>query len=343
MNQKKISVVIPAYNVEKYIKECLDSILNQTFQDFEIIIVNDGSTDNTLQILRQYEQEYSDKVRVFDQENGGQSNARNNAFQYVTGKYLTYIDADDYILKDYLEKLYNCAENEKADLVICSYEKFKNDGTIILTRDTRDWEVEFDDQLKHVFQYSPCAKLYLSKMLLDNNIRFGEGERMEDGPFGIITSSIAKKVVVLDYFGYKYRFYEESTMGGIRQKGISKEEEKRQFPYKGMEDAIQKVRTIRGEEYEKILEFCVIKALAGFVFEFSAKSPTSTVRYICNYCDRIIKTYFPNMKKNKYISLFKVHKLPFAHRAAVTIFKYSYALHIMYPMAIFYQKLTRKR
>ncbi len=343
MYQKKISIVIPAYNVEKYIRECLDSIIVQTFQDYEVIIINDGSTDKTLEIIKEYANKYSDKIKVYSQNNGGQSNARNNAFQYVTGKYLTYIDADDYILDDYLEKLYNCAETNNADLVICSYEKFKNDGTIVLSRDTKNWEVEFENGLKHVFQYSPCAKLYLAEMLISNNIRFGEGERMEDGPFGIITSSIAHKVVVLDYFGYKYRLYDESTMGTIRESGISKEEEKRQFPYKGMEDAIKKVKSIRGQEYDAILEYCVMKALAGFVFEFSAKSPKSTVKYICNYCDYIIKTYFPDIRKNKYISLFKVKKLPFAHRAAVLVFKMSHMLRIMYPTALLYQTITRKR
>ena len=198
MNNVEISVVIPAYNVEKYVRECLDSILRQTFRNFEVIIVNDGSKDNTLEILREYESKYPEMIRVINQENGGQSNARNNAFQYVRGDYITYIDADDYIWDDYLEKLYYCAKKNAADLVICSYEKFKNDGTIILTRNTKDWEIDFYGGLKHVFQYSPCAKLYSSDMLINNHILFGEGERMEDGPFGIITGSIARKVEVLD-------------------------------------------------------------------------------------------------------------------------------------------------
>lgn len=338
-----ISIVIPAYNVEKYVRECLDSILKQSFQDYEIIIINDGSTDHTLEILKEYEQKYGDKITVVTQDNAGQSNARNNAMQYIKGKYMTYIDADDYIWEDYLETLIKCARKEDADLVICSYEKFKNDGTIILSRNTKDWEIDFNNGLSHVFQYSPCAKLYRSDMILNNNIFFGEGERMEDGPFGIITSSIAKKVVTLDYFGYRYRFYDESTMGGIREKGISKKDEKQQFPYKGIEDAIKKVRKIRGSEYDQVLEYCVIKALAGFVFEFSAKSPKSTVKYICEYSDYIIKTYFPNMKKNPYMHLNQVKKLPFSHRAAVVVYKTSYSLHLLYPIAILYQRITGKR
>jgi glycosyltransferase involved in cell wall biosynthesis len=343
MENVAISIVIPAYNVEKYVRECLDSILRQTFQNYEVILINDGSSDNTLHILREYESVYQDKIRVFDQENGGQSNARNNAFQYVRGKYLTYIDADDYIWDDYLETLYESAEKNNADLVICSYEKFKNDGTIILTRNTKDWEIEFDNGLKHVFQYSPCAKLYSSEMLISNNILFGEGERMEDGPFGIITSSIAKNVVVLDYFGYRYRYYEESTMGGIREKGISDSDEKQQFPYKGIEDAIVKVRRIRGSEYDQVLEYCIIKALAGFQFEFSAKSSLSTVKYISEYSDYIIKTYFPNLKKNPYMHLYRLKKLPLFHRAAVVIFKASYRVGMLYKVAILYQKVLGKR
>ena len=206
MKEIKISVIIPAYNVEKYFRQCLDSILGQTIQELEIIIINDGSSDGTQQIIDEYASSYPDKIIAVNQPNKGQSSARNHGLQYVRGKYLAFIDADDYIYNDYFETLLLEAEKNHSDLVICSYEKFDNNGNILLTRNTEKWNVDFGNGLSHVFQYSPCAKLYLSDMILKNHVVFMEGEKMEDGPFGIITSSIAKNVVVLgDYYGYRYR------------------------------------------------------------------------------------------------------------------------------------------
>lgn len=331
----QISVIIPAYNVEKYLPECLDSIVRQTFSEWEVIIVNDGSIDTTQTIIDEYVSRYPERISAHYQENAGQSAARNAALAYVRGKYMTYIDADDYILDDYLETLYRTAEKHQSELVICSYDKFENTGEIVLHRNSKDWEIDFGNHLSHVFQYSPCAKLYLSRMIIDNHILFSEGEKMEDGPYGIIVNSIAKNPVVIEYFGYKYRKYDDSTMGGIREKGISKNDEKQQFPYKGIEGAIQKVRELR-DDYDKVLEFVIMKALAGFAFSFSRRSGKETQKYICEYTDYIMKTYFPEYLKNPYIGLFRLKKLPLSHRGAVWLMKWACRFHVYYPVVRLY-------
>lgn len=340
--KKKISVIIPAYNAQKYLQECLDSILNQTLDGIQIIINNDGSTDNTQQIIDQYAEKYPDTIIAMAQKNAGQSAARNAALKYVTGKYMAYIDADDCIEPDYFQRLYEAAEQNQSDLVICSYDKFTNDGKIVLKRNSVDWDITFGKDKHHIFQYGPWAKIYLSSMILDKNIMFSEGEKMEDAPHGIITSSIAQKPIVLDYFGYHYRVYNESTMGQIRKKGISKDRPEQQFPYKGIEQAILKVREVRGQDYDAVLEYAVIKALAGFTFVFCAKSGKETLKYVCKYCNYIIEKYFPNMRKNPYMHLGKLKKLPFSHRAAVVLFKYAYQMGILYQTASIYIKLSGK-
>ena len=112
-----ISVIVPAYNAEKYIRPCLDSILNQTKKEFEIIVVNDGSKDNTLKILNEYKEQYSDIINVIDQENQGLSVTRNNAIKVAKGKYVVFIDSDDYVKSDMLEKLYDKAVSGGYDVV----------------------------------------------------------------------------------------------------------------------------------------------------------------------------------------------------------------------------------
>ena len=337
----KVSVIIPVYNAEKYLGECLDSILRQTLDGIQVIIMNDGSTDNSLDVMESYAKKYPDVIEVYSQKNGGQSLARNNCHKYVKGKYMAYVDADDYILDDYFQTLYDTAEKENSDLVICSYDKFLNTGEIVLHRNSKDWEIAFSDNLIHVFQYSPCAKLYLSSMIIDNKLEFGVGEKMEDGPFAIITGSIAKNPVVLDYFGYKYRMYDESTMGQIRKKGIQKSEPAQQFPYKGLEDAIKKVKVIRGEENDQVLEYVIFKALAGFTFLSSKKSGKETQKYICEYDKMIISKYFPDYKKNPYLKLKWKSKLPYVHQLATVLLKWTYRGRVLYPFTRAYTFISK--
>ena len=105
-----ISVIIPVYNGENDIKKCIDSVINQTYKNLEIIIINDGSTDNTFKILKEYKNKYGDKLVVIDQKNKGQAIARNNGIKKSTGKYITFLDADDYLKKDFIYILHKNME-----------------------------------------------------------------------------------------------------------------------------------------------------------------------------------------------------------------------------------------
>lgn len=116
----KISIIIPVYNVEKYVGKCLSSLVDQTFTDFEIIAVNDGSKDDSLDILRRFEERY-DFVKVIDQKNGGIANARNNGLAAARGEYVCFVDSDDYVGPTYLEELYNACVDTGSDISCCYY------------------------------------------------------------------------------------------------------------------------------------------------------------------------------------------------------------------------------
>ncbi len=122
----KISVIIPVYNVENYLRECVDSVLNQTFSDYEIILVDDGSTDISGKICDKYAVK-DDRVNVIHKKNGGLSNARNVGLKKAVGEYIYFLDSDDYIKTDALEKLYNTAISEKADVVFFDGDVFFTD------------------------------------------------------------------------------------------------------------------------------------------------------------------------------------------------------------------------
>lgn len=128
-NQYEISIIIPVYNVEKYIEKCIDSVLEQSFKDFEIILVNDGSTDCSGIICNKYSKR-DERISVIHKKNGGISSARNIALDCAKGKYITFIDSDDCISKDYIKILYNNIINQKADISICGNKRFKLDEEI---------------------------------------------------------------------------------------------------------------------------------------------------------------------------------------------------------------------
>ena len=123
MNEYEISVIIPVYNAEKYLNECIDSILNQTIKNIQIVIVNDGSTDNSGSIIEKYSQDHSN-IKFIVQKNSGVEKARAVGFQNADGKYIGWIDADDIAKPDMFEKLYTLAISENADYVYCDYEFF---------------------------------------------------------------------------------------------------------------------------------------------------------------------------------------------------------------------------
>ena len=117
MNNIQVSVIIPVYNVEQYLRQCLDSVINQTYKDTEIIIVNDCSPDNSLQIIKEYQQK-DDRIVLLDlKQNVGLGFARNAGMKVARGKYITFIDSDDWVTKDYVEVLYNTIEKYQYDVI----------------------------------------------------------------------------------------------------------------------------------------------------------------------------------------------------------------------------------
>ena len=120
MRNELISIIVPIYNVEKYLRQCLDSIMNQTYRNFECLLINDGSSDNSEDICREYVSKDS-RFRYFEKENGGVSSARNLGIEHSKGEYITFIDSDDWVDSDYLEVLYNSLVDERADIAISTY------------------------------------------------------------------------------------------------------------------------------------------------------------------------------------------------------------------------------
>lgn len=176
-----ITVIVPIYNVEKYLEKCLTSIICQTYRNLEIILVNDGSTDSSLEICCRYKKN-DDRIAIINQKNNGVSNARNSGIKIATGRHITFIDADDYVENEYIEFLYDLLKNNHADISICGANKRDKDGNItsesIECNMVMNAESAIQELLHEKYFFCVCwAKLYSKKLFKD----IGFNERLKIG------------------------------------------------------------------------------------------------------------------------------------------------------------------
>ena len=220
MDQPKVSVIIPVYNTEKYLRECLDSAVNQTLKDIEIICVDDGSTDGSLEILHEYAAKDS-RFSVFSQENSGQSVARNVAMKRAHGKYFFFLDSDDYLETVALERMVVLAEEEELDVVVCGriirYERddLLRESALKMEEQTPVRSgIAYMREAKNRRYYSNTAatKLVLRELVENYGISFPEGIIHEDTLFIFLVFMAASRVVQIPDELYGRRIREGSTM-----------------------------------------------------------------------------------------------------------------------------------
>lgn len=219
--QPAISILVPCYNVEKYLRECLDSILNQTFTDFEALCINDGSTDSTLNILKEYAQK-DERFKIIDKPNSGYGASMNKGLDAATGKYVGIVESDDYIEPQMFELLYKEAEEHSLDLVRCLYREFNDiKGTmkVIDHSDIKLYEfgMVFTPRVQqHIFFISPSiwAGMYNREFLNSNNIRFLEtpGASYQDTAFAFKIYATAERAKVIPDVLHNYRINENSSV-----------------------------------------------------------------------------------------------------------------------------------
>lgn len=219
MERIKVSVIIPAYNVEKYINRCLESIISQTLKDIEIIVVNDGSTDSTLKKIAIFI-EKDERINLINKDNQGVSSARNDGIKMAKGEYIFYIDGDDFIEENTLEELYNYAIRKDLDVVISDIYIYKNKKIINTMKDIEiknEEVISAKDYLVKYFNnkgtYSVCNKLWKKSLYIDNNVFHPKDISYgEDGctvPRLIINSNKIGKIKKCFYY---YCMNEESAM-----------------------------------------------------------------------------------------------------------------------------------
>lgn len=257
----KVSVVIPVYNAKDYLQDCINSLLNQTLQDCEYIFVNDGSTDNSCEIIEDY-QKKDDRIVLINQENKGIGEARNTGIKIAQGEYLGFLDNDDFFKSDFLEALYNTASRNDLDILI-SKTILGRDNKFIIKENGFETNLIFDNVfiqqniipnlLRTEDLFAVWNKIYKLNFIKRNGISF-PGNRIieEDNMFNIQAFNKAQKVLFTNYAGYYYREVANSKSRlTIENDYFAKALEKYHFDYKKQynlpisEIEIEKLKAIR--------------------------------------------------------------------------------------------------
>lgn len=207
----KVSVIVPVYNVEKYLRKCLGSLVSQTLQDIEIIVVNDGSGDHSQEIIEEFSEKYPEKIRNFTKENGGLSDARNYGLDRATGEFISFVDSDDYVTATMFGEMYDLAKKYNAEMVVCNLQKVDEQGNVTqkLTQipnmpeviDLRNNFSVFSD-----LSYFACNKIVRKELFED--IRFKKGIHFED--IQLIPQLLLKCTTIAQTQNYHYQYLERT-------------------------------------------------------------------------------------------------------------------------------------
>ncbi len=295
---KKVSVIVPVYNSEKFLHKCLDSLVNQTIKEIEIILIDDGSTDSSLDIIKTYSQRYPTKIKYESKTNGGQGIARNLGIDLSSAEYIGFLDSDDYVDINMFEKMYNIAESKNADYVECDY-KYLNeieDDQQVLTKyckikKRKNKRALFFDPL-----VSPWNKIYRADIIKRNSITFTEGHIYEDTAFYLKAIPFIQKIEYINDEFVRHLFWPTSTMNINREKKISD-------IFRVLEDAIDFYRTnnIINDYYDELEYFCTKILLFSSLGRIVKIKDDRIREQISSETLNFLSKYFPTYKTNVYL------------------------------------------
>ena len=205
---KKISIIVPVYNTSKYLNGCIKSLLHQTLEEIEIILINDGSTDTSESIIRKYKDK---RIKYISKNNEGIGKTRNLGIEIATGEYLSFIDSDDYVEPNFCKTMYEKAIKDKCDIVICDYYEDHNYGLKEIRFPTfPDASLKENPDILNMVNLGPCNKIYKRSLFKNKDNRFVENLKYEDAPLVVKLLLTAKKIGKVDECLAHYVIHEDS-------------------------------------------------------------------------------------------------------------------------------------
>lgn len=294
----KITIIIPVYNAEKYLHRCFESILDNGYENLEIIPVNDGSKDGSQTIIDEYKEKYPNMFFPIIEENQGIGMARNNALEKATGDYIMFIDNDDFIDKDYISRHIKELEEKDYDMVLSGYKRVTDNETqFSVTLEDYPWS--------RYVSIAPWGRLYKASFLKENDIKFLKTPIGEDIYFNLQANTLTNNIKIIDYAGYNWYQNNISVTNTISNKIKGINVIKLLNTHYGI---LKEKNSINKENYD-LIQIYFILLVTQFLQWLSYNC---TFKEISKYYDEFfgwIKEHFPKYKKVKYWKLTKGDRL----------------------------------
>lgn len=300
MNKPKLSIIVPCYKVEAYLPRCLDSLMNQTLEDVEVICINDGSPDNCINILKDYQKKYGKKLVIIDKKNEGVWRGRKDGVKKAHGEFIGFVDSDDYVALDYAEKLYNAAVSKNADISVCGFDRIDLETGKLYSREmckpetkVIDTNVNPGDMLE--LNGAPWNKIYKAELLKKMHDMNNVPKVLDDMMFLQLLYINANKIVFIPDSLVYYMVRKDSIINSVKKDAI--------LPtYESMKE----VRSLYVKERPELLDYidaCAFLHLGISLMYRMSEDKTLDFKKALKENKRYLNENFPKWKSNKYMKL----------------------------------------
>lgn len=326
MNKPKVSIIVPVYKVEKYLRRSMDSLVNQTLDGVEIICINDGSPDNCLEILKEYKEKYNNKnIVIIDKKNEGVWKGRFDGIKAATGEYIGFTDSDDYITLDYAEKLYNAAKKNNSDISVSGFYRVDTDTEHVYSTEMTGYEgklIDMDKNPEDILSINTALwnKLYKAEILKNMKNLENPPRILDDMMFLLLVYLNTKTISFINDPLYYYMVRQDSIMGQIKKEQIDSTE-------KAMVDVKNLYKN--DEQGKKLLE--VIDTMAflhfGISLMFRMSSDKENFKNVLKENREYLDKEFPFWRKSRFLNI----TYSLSHKGAnfkVAFVKKLYVMHL---------------
>lgn len=284
---KKVSVIVPVYNVEKYLRKCLNSLVNQTLKDFEIIIVNDGSTDGSQEIIEEFQAKYPERIKSFLKENGGLSDARNFGLAHVNSEFVGFVDSDDWVTENMFEQMYKLSQKNRAEMVICNLQKVDENGKVLqklpqIPNMPEKITLKSNISVFSDLSYFACNKIFREDLF--DGLQFKEGIHFED--IELIPQLLLRCKTISHTQEFHYQYLE-------RADSISKSHTKKGLDILKAVDAVSEVYndTLFAKNQNALKNFQILEGIYSFLAYLAFVKDEKTYHEMSAELDRFRKKH----------------------------------------------------
>lgn len=339
MKAKKLSLIIPCYNVEEYLPKCLDSIVNQTLDGVEAICINDGSPDDCLKILKDYQKKYGDKIVIIDKKNEGVWRGREDGIKKARGEFIGFVDSDDYIMPDFAEKLYNAAIKNDADIAVCGFDRIDLDTGKLYSREMckprhKNIIIEENPGLLLELNGAPWNKICKAELLKNMPKLKNIPPVLDDMMFLQLVYLNAKKITFIPDSLNRYMVRKDSIINTIEPELIPK-------VYASMKEVRDLYAKSRDQNYLDYVDAnAFLHVGVSLMYRLSANKNVNFKKLLKENIE-FLNQNFPNWHNNQYIKLKYVRKNNGSNKK-LFIVKKIHDFHLFKPFLVAYTTMINK-